>query len=629
MTALIVVFIQSLCVVGYGAIVLRLLGMSVESSAGLRIGLCFGIGVGVLGWMMLPLSVLFGLGDVALGILLCVGVAGLIAAYPFKLSRTPDRVMPLEIILIGILIILFGLDVLEALAPPSDADSLAYHFALPKLFLEIGKVVFIPRAVDGATPMLVQMTHIPALGFGGEKGLTLWTLVSGWGAVFLMYELCRQQMPRHWSLVAAILFASTPAIIYGAGSGQVETRIALFVMVAAWSVARFFETERFSYVLLAAIAAGFFGGAKLTGLMFMAGVVLIMLPRASWFKVGAVFSVVSALVAAPWYAWTFLHTGDPLFPLFFPVLGVSDPLLWDMTHHEVFESAFRSSETPVSVNPFSLIIFPFIATLFPYPSMEAGRTGLGAAIVLLLPAAIAIAWAGIQSRKINAVGIYGLIAVIFFAIWFLTGTPQRVRHLVPVLPLILIGSVYAAVWISNQWRIAGLVAAALATVVIMQVAGAALFGKQFAGVAAGQEPRDAFLHRTVSLYDPVPWINQNLGPDEKIMTPIRQHLYLLNVPYFFAHAYTQAEVDISPEFGSEDLVPSLHRLGITHVLSYLEPIDGKWLHGPKYRELIDADCLLPVHSGDSTVIRSRTLGGTGETQPYTIFKFDTASCPKP
>ncbi len=137
--------------------------------------------------------------------------------------------------------------------------------------------------------MLVQMTYVPVLNFGDERGLNLWALLSGWAAVALVFFLSRIHMTRTWSLVTALLFASAPAIIYGAGSGQVETRLALFVMVCAWSMAQFFKTERFAYVVLAGVAAGFFGGAKLTGLMFMAGVVLVMLPRPSWFKIGVGF----------------------------------------------------------------------------------------------------------------------------------------------------------------------------------------------------------------------------------------------------------------------------------------------------------------------------------------------------
>ena len=67
-------------------------------------------------------------------------------------------------------------------APPADADTLAYHFVVPRKFLLDATLNFIPRAIDGAVPLLVQMTYVPALALGGEGAATLWALVSGWAA---------------------------------------------------------------------------------------------------------------------------------------------------------------------------------------------------------------------------------------------------------------------------------------------------------------------------------------------------------------------------------------------------------------------------------------------------------------
>lgn len=627
MTALLITVIQGLSALGYGAIAMRVVRISHVPSIGLRVCLCFALGFGILGWVILPLSVMLGLNAMSLGCVLALGVAGLWGLFPFS---KPEPRIPLGItqaVLVGALIVVFGFDLIEALAPPSDADSLAYHFALPKFFLDSGKIIFVPRAVDGATPLLVQMTYLPALHFGGEQALNLWAMLSGWAAVGFLYVLCREHLCRTWGLVAAVIFASTPAVIYGAGSGQVEVRISLFVMLCAWSCAQFFKSQRYPYLILAAVAAGFFGGAKVTGLIFMASVLIVLLPRRPWFQTGFVFSIVSAMVAAPWYFWTFTHTGDPLFPILYPILGVSNPLYWDQAHHDLFNLAFRSLETPLPVNLFSLFAFPFVGTLFPYPTMEAGRTGFGPIIIMLLPCALALSWVGIQKRQLNGIGIYGLIFIVFFAIWFLSGTPQRIRHLLPVLPLIILCLVYSAAWATKSWRISGVVSISLAMVIVMQLGGAGLFGIQFLNVVAGKTSRSDFLENTVSLYQPIPWLNENLKATDKLMTPIRQHMFYLDMPYFFAHAFTQAEVNISPEFSSKDLIPSLHRLGVTHVLAYQKMIDGKWLYGPKYQELIDGECLLALHSGDSVAIRSRTLGGAPELHAYSVFKFDQQACP--
>ena len=66
-----------------------------------------------------------------------------------------------------IIIYVYSLDLLEGLLPHGDADTLAYHFAMPKLMSETGGIVFTPRAVDGAVPLLIQMTYVPMLLIGG------------------------------------------------------------------------------------------------------------------------------------------------------------------------------------------------------------------------------------------------------------------------------------------------------------------------------------------------------------------------------------------------------------------------------------------------------------------------------
>ena len=66
--------------------------------------------------------------------------------------------------------------------------------------LAAGRLEFVPRAIDGAVPLLIQMTYVPALGLGGEHALTLWTQVSGWGLGLLIYKACRRHLDAPWSL---------------------------------------------------------------------------------------------------------------------------------------------------------------------------------------------------------------------------------------------------------------------------------------------------------------------------------------------------------------------------------------------------------------------------------------------
>ena len=80
------------------------------------------------------------------------------------------------------------------------------------------------------------MTYLPAYGLGGELALTMWTMISGWGAAGLIYSFLRQWTNNKWALVITLVYMTTPAVVFGGGSGHVEVRMILFLLLASWSI---------------------------------------------------------------------------------------------------------------------------------------------------------------------------------------------------------------------------------------------------------------------------------------------------------------------------------------------------------------------------------------------------------
>ncbi len=208
MTAVGVVFLQALCCLGLGAAILRLFRITDALSPGERLTWAFAVGFGALGWLLFFLGVAGRFSAGPLLILLVTGACGSVllrgSAAPSKRVDSPSSFGAADFVLMAGMAIAVGFNLLEGLAPPADADTLAYHFALPKQFLQAGTLEFVPRAVDGAVPLLVQMTYVPVLGLGGEGALTLWTMVSEWAATALVFVVCRRRLDRRWSLATAL-----------------------------------------------------------------------------------------------------------------------------------------------------------------------------------------------------------------------------------------------------------------------------------------------------------------------------------------------------------------------------------------------------------------------------------------
>ena len=156
----------------------------------------------------------------------------------------------------------FLFDLAEGGTTPLDADTLAYHFQIPKEFSELERIQFIPTAFSGAIPLLLHVTYTIAYALGGEPALTGWTLSSGWFASILFFLLLKRWLTWPWALATALIFQTLPAMTFGAGSGQVEARLAAFAMVAVIGFIDIADGKNTRPIILSGVGAGFFMAAK-------------------------------------------------------------------------------------------------------------------------------------------------------------------------------------------------------------------------------------------------------------------------------------------------------------------------------------------------------------------------------
>lgn len=590
-------------------------------------GLCFAAGFGLIGWLIFTIGITANLSTIFLWGLVGLGLLGLWAARDH--TYKPTTTEPTTVVHIGLAILLAIVgffDVMQAMAPPSDADSLAYHFALPKQFIQAGEIFFVPRAIDGAVPLLVQMGYVPALALGGEQALTFWVMLSSWALYILVYGLARTHMSAAWSLAVTLAVATTPTVIYGSGSGQVEVRIALFVLLAAWAAAKALKTGLLRYVIICGIAAGLYGASKYVGLIFMTSTAIVIMMQPRWFRAGFIFSVAAVIAGGQWYLWNFLKTGDPVFPMLFPLVGVSDPMIWNADYSQMLKDVFFASETPIPVTPFGFLSYPFIATFNPPFHLDAGRTGLGPFMILLLPFVLAATFSRRTEFKWNNIAVWSAIVIGFFALWFFAGSPQRIRHLLPVWPLALVLMFFAVHHCAKAWKMERAFGIVILGVLVIQVSGAGIFGIKFIDVALGQVTPSEFRENTISHFAPVRWLNENLKPTDKVMTPERQHLFDLKIPSFFAQEFAQAIIPINPEFGSSHMVARMSQQGITHVVAYSNPNAPVIQLQGNYQYLFDQQCIQEIHSGPSNAIASRTLAGQKVALKYHVFEFTPDRC---
>jgi hypothetical protein len=478
--------------------------------------------------------------------------------------------------------------------------------------------------------MLVQMTYLPAYVLGGERTMVFWTMLSGAGVIFLFYILARIWLAPCWSLLLTLLLATTPSFVYGWVSGQVEVRNALFVLLTVFALIRLRRGAHLGWAAAAGLGAGFFAGAKVFGLLFLPAAGTAAILRRSWLRTGAVFSAFALAAGCEIYLWNFQQSGDPLFPMLSQVLHRPDSGWWTAGHLADLKAYLGRIESPVSANLYWFFVYPFKATFDGLPMWESGRTGFGAFALLALPFALLAALIGARFRKPHPLWDAALLILLFYTLWFFLGGAQRLRHLLPLYPVLLLGLGAAAFRLGRQRPPRALIAAAWLCLSI-QLAGFAVYSLSALKYLMTGEAREAYLERSIPLYSAVPWINGHLGPKDRLLITERQLLYHLDVPYFFAHPLHQAQIDLRPE-APDDVDArwlALGKLGISHLM--LTPgLEGNVQTSALHRTvaaLLGDNCLRRLETLNGSLFASRTLAGaTRATQVLEFYELTPATC---
>lgn len=612
MTALLVMLLQIGACLGYGTIVIRVLALGRAFGPAELLAWAFVSGFGLLGWILFFVGWAGWFHGAGLITVLGIGAAGIAGLRGLKVGALPQPQGTADwLLIIAFATVGFG-DLLEGLAPPADGDTLAYHYALPKQFVAAGALEFVPRAVDGAVPLLIQMTYVPVLALGGERALTLWSTITGWAAGALLFVFLGRYVRARSAAAATLVLLTTPAVLAGAGTGQVETRLAMFAIVAAAALADLVRTGDRRFAVLAGLMGGFYAASKYIGLLFVAALAAVTFARKDRFRTTMLLGAGAAIGGFQWYLWNWMRTGDPVFPMLVGGFGIGNTELWPADFHAWFQQMTIGDERAVARTPFWFFALPVYETFVGFPQFGGGRVGLGPFLAVALPLVVAGIWNRRTSILASPLFPAIMLASVFYVLWFVTGPSQRVRHLLPVYPLVLAAAVIALDRVTTDSRMVVPVIAAFAVTLTVQIAAQAVYSVNYVQHHSTGESRDDFLRRNVSHYEPVPWINANLRRNDRILVMSRQLSYLIDVPHFVGHLYDDPRIDLRPErSNTTQLMTSLRRFGITHVLAFGAATQGvsgqSFAAAAPWDAVVAAECLDLLQTFEIRSIESRTL----------------------
>jgi hypothetical protein len=230
------------------------------------------------------------------------------------------------IVLIAVILIC---QYIVALAPPLQFDTLTYHLAIPKAYLQIGRIVYLPDNMFWGMPELVEMLYALSMLLGGTEAAPI---LGWWIALIALAGLvgtAETIFGRDAALVAAASLMCAYAFTHSISSGYVEWTAILFGLAMSICLSKWIVQKDRSTLAWAGIFAGMAIGTKYTaGVALLAGFAVILLFQKPYsfkdsFTNLFIFGGMAIAATLPWLVKNAIATGNPFYPLIF-VSGAMD-----------------------------------------------------------------------------------------------------------------------------------------------------------------------------------------------------------------------------------------------------------------------------------------------------------------
>jgi 4-amino-4-deoxy-L-arabinose transferase-like glycosyltransferase len=301
-----------------------------------------------------------------------------------------------------------GLSLLAACLPTTDFDALAYHLLGPKEYFTAGRITFLPHNIYTTFPFFTEMFALLGMTvasdwyLGGLVGqVVLWSF--GPFTALAVGRLAGRSFGSVAGWLAATAYMTTPWVYRLSVIPYVEGAM-LFYGVLALDHA----TRRGSH---AAFLAGCFSGCavacKYPGLVMVAvpaAVAMLSIDPKRFPSLMLRYSIGMLIFAGPWLVRNYAWTGNPVYPLAYPLFGGIDL-------NDAQAARFANAHAPSDYR-----LASFLRYLFEIVARSDWQSGL---IFAFAPLAM------LHRERRRALAYWGLVVYLFLAFWALTHRLDR------------------------------------------------------------------------------------------------------------------------------------------------------------------------------------------------------------
>ena len=479
---------------------------------------------------------------------------------------------------LGVVCVLLFMALALAQAPPVRVDSLVYHLAIPKAYLENHGIVNLPNNMYSFFPLMLEMLFLFCMTFGREALPQL----AGLGMTLVLLAAMTLFVKRHFSTrylaLTPVLFLSVPTFFEVSVTAYIDVAVGGFIFLSYYSWDRWRDSKQEAWFWFMLVFAASAWAAKLTAFIVLP-LVFLAIALAGKDRDDSVWAVKKLLIFAgvfflfilPWWAKNYHFSGNPFAPLFMQALGGADRINWDPERAYLMDAYVKNFGMGRGFA--DLLKLPFNLTFFSAKNSYKFDGQIGVLYLALLPG---LAW--VWRKRPSVTGPLFIVFSVLMIFWFIYF--QYARFLALAFPFLTILCVYGLELMTGNpsahsdrpapvWRQGFLILLAGATLFNLSI-----IAKEWNRLAplnflAGLESRDQYLERHLPPYPVYRAMDEKLPADAKVL-----FVYARNYGYLAARdfigdsvfeAHTLQKI-MQNDNSIEGVLRQFKDLGVTHLM---------------------------------------------------------------
>jgi dolichyl-phosphate-mannose-protein mannosyltransferase len=431
----------------------------------------------------------------------------------------------------GLVVLFLALAVVNfigALGPELAFDALWYHLTLPKLYLLNHSIYHIPGGLlyYSDMPKLGEMLYVGALSFGNTIAAKIVHYLFGILVCIVLYKISRKFFTPLVSWLIIVIFYSNLVVDTESITAYIDLIRTFFEVMTLWAFLNLYQSKHSKWLIGAAIMTGLAVTTKVLGIgsIFIFSILLVIISYNVNFSLGFkrfqpkskflnivfllfIYCFIALLIPLPWLIFSFIHTGNPVYPFFTQRYEISPTTFNPIQFLATLWNLFMYSPDPIS--PVYLIFLPLLFIF--YPKFQ---------------------------KEMKIIVIYCALNLI---LWYFTPQTGGGRFILPYLPAfsLICGSIYSGILKKTriEWKyVSRFIFCIIIFVAFISVGYRFIANSKYIPVLIGKESQEQFLttHLNFSFgdfYDTDGYFASHMKSDDRVLLFGFHNLYYVDFPF--------------------------------------------------------------------------------------------------